>query len=246
MLYLNVVIVSFEREVAFGMIPCVYRILIIYFGIVEQQNLAFPAGGPPPHQNAGFVDPNQVPNMYRVSNASREQQMGNFRSSHGMSQSSYPQSVHNRTGGQQSHLIAAANIVAQMSIDSSRTAPSWNPNGRSISSMLTPPGPGPGPGGDQRGITTSLQPVHYDPADPSWHPPVGRMRGALTGQAYTNYFSQFIARPNPQPQPARPHVQSPMASGPVLGVPARNSTSTLPVGQPMGSYVLPEGSSGMH
>ncbi|KAL8537622.1 hypothetical protein ACS0TY_012661 [Phlomoides rotata] len=216
-------------------------------GTPRQQNFAFPPDRQPhPIQNAGFLDPNQVPNLYRVSNASTQQQMGNFRLNRAMSQSSSQPSSSfshpHRTGVAnvpQSQLIAEANRAVQMSIDASRTVPSWYPTA-------------PTPVGDQRGISgaASQQPVNYDAADPNWRPAV-RMRGALSGQAYADALYQNIVRPNSQAQAARPmpsrppQVQALMASGPILGYPVLNSAS-VPIGQPMGSHVLPEGSSRMH
>lgn len=154
---------------------------------------------------------------------------------------------------QPSHLIAAANRAVQMSVDSTRTAPSysWNPDGHS---MPTPPG-------DQRGISgVTSQPVTrtdaYDPADLTWRP-AARMRGALSGQAYADAFNQYITRPNQQAQAARPisnltsiptmpQLQAFMAGGVAQGIPAPNYASTAPVGRPVSSDVLPDGSSGMH
>ncbi|KAI3453760.1 hypothetical protein Pfo_010423 [Paulownia fortunei] len=243
-----------------------------------QQNYAFPSARPP-QQNASFHDPNQVPNAYRVSNERHgsSQQMANLRMPRTMSQSPSlvqssmqssgsflrPQShtgvpqdrtVH-KTGvasAQQSPLIAAANRAVQISLDTSRTVPSYsrNPDGRSMPSL-----------GDQMGIIgVASQPVTrtdaYDPAELNWRP-AGRMRGALSGQAYTAALNQYIIRPNQQAQAARPisnvtslptnvpaQLQGFMAGGVVQGTPAPNYAG--PASRPVDSDLLPGGSSGTH
>ncbi|KAL8480007.1 hypothetical protein ACS0TY_026300 [Phlomoides rotata] len=201
-----------------------------------QQNSQYPSARPP-HQNAGSPDPN----IYRHERST--QQMSNLRVSRAMSPSPGLMQPHTQstssllrsqtvqgadvTRRQQSHRTAAAN---NMSVDTSRTVPMypWNPDGRNI----------PTPPADQ------------SPADLSWRPP-GRMRGALSGQAYSDYFNQIINRPNQQAQGARPNsnLTSPLANirPPLQGLVAGGiiEQTPPPAGRPTGSDILPNASSGM-
>ncbi|XP_073306203.1 E4 SUMO-protein ligase PIAL2-like isoform X2 [Primulina huaijiensis] len=89
-----------------------------------------------------------------------------------------------------------------------------------------------------------------DLAEQNWRP-AGRMRGALSGQAYADALNQYILRPNQQAQAARPslpanvpaHLQSLMTD--TTEQPAEVSRSSgAPVAGPEVSSKLPEVSSG--
>ncbi|KZV31530.1 hypothetical protein F511_07381 [Dorcoceras hygrometricum] len=75
-----------------------------------------------------------------------------------------------------------------------------------------------------------------DSAEPNWRP-AARMRGALSGQAYTDALNQFIIRPNQQAQVARPslpanvpaHLQSLMADATAPRTPEPSHASGAPV-----------------
>lgn len=237
----------------------------------------------PPQQNSGFLDPNQVPNMYRVSNQHQSSsQPTNFRTpqstspSPGVTHSSVPPSTNlmrpqshagvtstqqlnvHRTGvasTQQAHLIATANRAVHVSVGASRAVPSytWNPGAHN---MPTPPG-------DQRVTNRATPPPQatttaQDSADPNWRP-AGRMRGALSGQAYIDALNRYTTQPTQQAQAARP-ISNPMphlnngqsvlptmmADGTIQVLQAPNLDSAAPAGRPAGSNVLPNGSPGMH
>ncbi|PIN01560.1 hypothetical protein CDL12_25935 [Handroanthus impetiginosus] len=234
-----------------------------------QQSSSFPSARSP-QQNSGFQDPNQVPSMYRFSNDrdSTSPQMANLRPLQPMSQSpglgpssiqspgsflraqnhvgvSQERSVH-RTGVASTHqaqLIAAANRTVQMAVDPSRTTLSFsrNTDGRSMSSV-----------DDQRGnIGVASQPVTrtdaYDPADMNWRP-AGRMRGALSGQAYADALNQFIIRPTQQAQAARPTMNVANVAAQLqafMATPATTNPSAGPSTRPVGSDLVPDGSSWM-
>ncbi|KAH6830031.1 hypothetical protein C2S53_004148 [Perilla frutescens var. hirtella] len=238
-----------------------------------QQNRSFPPARPP-QQNTGFLDPNQVPNMYRVSNEHQSSsQPTNFRSPRSITPSPGVRSITPSPGvrsmtpspgvsqssalNNRSHLIATANRAVQMSVGGTRTVPSysWNPNVHSMQS----------PTGDQRGMNGATPPSQpatrtdaHSSADPNWRP-AARMRGALSGQAYADAFNRYITQPNqqtqaarpisnttPLPNNARPNLQAFMAGGAVPGIQVPNLASAAPVGRPSGSDALPNGSSGMH
>lgn len=225
-----------------------------------QQNRSFPSARPP-QQNAGFRDPNQVPNMYRISNEHQSSsQPVNFRIPRSTNQ--YPgviesslqsstsllrpqghagvsqdRSVH-RTGvvsSQQSHLIATANRAAQMSVGSTRSVPSypWNPDGHNS----------PTPMGDQRGIsgaTPSSQPVTRTDAhgsvDTNWRP-AARMRGALVGQAYDEALNRNITQPYQRIQAARRVSNTtPLPNNGLPNLPASIPSGTV-LGTPLPSLV---------
>lgn len=216
-----------------------------------------------PQLNAGFQDPNQVPNMYRVSNEHQSSsQPMNFRSprpvtpSPGMNQSSmqsstsllHPQShagvSQDRSAHNRNNLIANANLAVQMSVGASRTVPSysWNPEGHNMQTPM----------GDQRGISGATPPSQPDTrtdssssADMNWRP-AARMRGALSGQAYADALNRLITQPNQQAQATRPisnttplsnnvrpNLQAFMASGSVAGIPVPSFASATPVGIPV-------------
>ncbi|XP_057810435.1 E4 SUMO-protein ligase PIAL2 isoform X2 [Salvia miltiorrhiza] len=196
--------------------PNAYSSLLLPQHTSIQQNSSFPSARPP-QQSTGFLDPNQVPNMYRVSNEHQSStQPTNFRSSRPPSQSPgviqsmqsltnlmRPQS-HAGVSTQQAHLIASANRAAQMSVGSSRAVPSypWNSGAQNT----------PIPTGDQRvtnRATPPPQPVTIveSSADQNWRP-TSRMRGALTGQDYEEAFNRLITQPTQQAQAARP-ISSP-------------------------------------
>ncbi|KAK4422567.1 E4 SUMO-protein ligase PIAL2 [Sesamum alatum] len=222
-----------------------------------QQNHPF-LSARPPHQNAGSQNPNQIPNAHRVSNEhySSSQQMVSPRVPRPMSQSpGLTQSSMQSSGGflhsQQAHLIAAANRTVQMAIGEPRISPSSsrNPDGRN---MLSP--------GNQMGdIGVTSPPVTmtdtYDTSEVNWRP-AGRMRGALSGQAYTDALNQFIIRPTQQAQAARPvpnltshptnaqsHLQAVVAGGAVQVTPEQNYPSAGPASSPVVPETLPGGSS---
>ncbi|KAL0298076.1 UNVERIFIED_CONTAM: E4 SUMO-protein ligase PIAL2 [Sesamum angustifolium] len=222
-----------------------------------QQTRPFPYVSPP-QQNIVLQASGQVPNAPRVLNPRSSQQMTNFRMPRSMSQSLgtnissiqsptsllRPQSdvgvsedriVHTTelVSGQHSSRTALADRT--MAVDTSRAAPySTNPDRRMPSVS------------DQRsnfGIASqpSTSTGAYDPADQNWRPAV-RMRGALSGQAYTNALNQYIIRPNQQAQVARP--TSNVTSVPD-NVPAPNYPSPRPGSRPGGLDSLPNRSSEM-
>ncbi|KAG6399356.1 hypothetical protein SASPL_140834 [Salvia splendens] len=192
-------------------------------------------------QNTGFLDPNQVPNMYTVSNEHQSfsqptniripRATSNFSStlqpsvqpstnvmrhqSHAGVASTQHLNVH-RTGvasnsTQQAQWRSTANRTAQMSVGASRAVP-WNSSSHNIPTLIA----------DQRvsdWATPPSQPVTtiQDSVDPNWRPP-GRMRGALLGQAYEDAMNQYIIQPTQQAQ-TRP-ISNPMA--------LPNIRSTLP------------------
>ncbi|XP_047970818.1 E4 SUMO-protein ligase PIAL2-like isoform X2 [Salvia hispanica] len=205
-----------------------------------QQNRPFPFAQSSP-QNTGFLDPNQVPNMYTVSNEHQSfSQPTNFRIPRSMSNfsSTLQPSVQPstnvmrhqshagvastqhlnvpRTGvasnsTQQAQWRSTANRTAQMSVGASRAVPS-NSSSHNI----------PTPIADQRVSDRAIPPPQpvttiQDSVDPNWRPP-GRMRGALLGQAYEDAMNQYIIQPTQQAQ-ARP-ISNPMA--------LPNIRSTLP------------------
>ncbi|KAL0327750.1 UNVERIFIED_CONTAM: hypothetical protein Sangu_1853000 [Sesamum angustifolium] len=222
-----------------------------------QQNRPF-LSARPPHQNAGPQNLNQIPNAYRVSNEhhSSSQQMVSPRVPRPMSQSpglnqSSMQSSGSFLHSQQAQLIAAANRTMQMAIGEPRISPSSSrtPDGRSMLSL-----------GNQMGnIGVTSPPVTrtdtYDPSDVNWRP-AGRMRGALSGQAYTDALNQFIIRPTQQAQAARPvpnltslptnvqsNLQASVAGEAVQVAPAQNYPSAGPASSPVVPETFPDCSS---
>ncbi|GER30326.1 Sumo ligase [Striga asiatica] len=154
---------------------------------------------------------------------------------------------------QHSHLIAAANRAVQMSFEPTR--PSYS----TITSPRDQMGSQPFSGADGHNLAAEM----------NWRP-AGRMRGALSGQAYTEAYNQAMSRPvQPVAQGVRPvpTVTSSMLdpppgyvaagggaavqgvpAGSVQGVPAQNhvlSGAGGPSGGPVGSGVGPGGSAGM-
>ncbi|KAL0290724.1 UNVERIFIED_CONTAM: E4 SUMO-protein ligase PIAL2, partial [Sesamum calycinum] len=231
-----------------------YTASLLEFG---QQNRPF-LSARPPHQNAGPQNLNQIPNAYRVSNEhhSSSQQMVSPRVPRPMSQSpglnqSSMQSSGSFLHSQQAQLIAAANRTMQMAIGEPRISPSSSrtPDGRSMLSL-----------GNQMGnIGVTSPPVTrtdtYDPSDVNWRP-AGRMRGALSGQAYTDALNQFIIRPTQQAQAARPvpnltslptnvqsNLQASVAGEAVQVTPAQNYPSAGPASSPVVPETFPDGSS---
>ncbi|KAK4400897.1 E4 SUMO-protein ligase PIAL2 [Sesamum angolense] len=222
-----------------------------------QQNRPF-LSARPPHQNAGPQNLNQIPNAYRVSNEhhSSSQQMVSprvlrrMRQSPGLNQSSM-QSSGSFLHSQQAQLIAAANRTMQMAIGEPSISPSSsrNPDGRSMLSL-----------GNQMGnIGVTSPPLTrtdtYDPSDVNWRP-AGRMRGALSGQAYTDALNQFIIRPTQQAEAARPvpnltslptnvqsNLQASVAGEAVQVTPAQNYPSAGPASSPVVPETFPDGSS---
>lgn len=173
------------------------------------------------HQpNPGFQIPDQAPNAYRVPSSTQQmatnlrmpratsqtpgltqplnQSSGSFVGLQSQMRLPQDRTVH-RTGlgsSQPPHLITAANRAPQMAAyDSPRTIPSYSRN--HLPSV-----------GDQRninGAATSKSVTSSDAsgqAELSWRP-AGRMRGALSGQAYADALNQYIIRPNQQAQTAR-------------------------------------------
>ncbi|CAA0838789.1 RING/U-box superfamily protein [Striga hermonthica] len=154
---------------------------------------------------------------------------------------------------QHSQLIAAANRAVQMSFEPMRPVPT------SYSTITSPR--------DQMGSQPFAGPDgHNLAAEMSWRP-VARMRGALSGQAYTEAYNQAMSRPvQPVAQGVRPvpNVTSMLdpppgyvagggavqgvAAGTVQSVPTQNHVSSGTGGSsggPVGSGVGPGGSSGM-
>lgn len=143
-----------------------------------------------------------------------------------------PQS-HVGVSSQNSQLLAAANRAVHMSLDSSGAVSPYSGNNPTAFRMPFQ--------GDQRvnaGVTS--QPLtrtnSFDTADPNWRP-AARMRGALTGQAYSDAMNQFIIRPTQQAQAhaARPvsnvaslpvNVQSRLADRATQGSPASAGPSS--------------------
>ncbi|KAI3468680.1 hypothetical protein Pfo_025343 [Paulownia fortunei] len=241
-----------------------------------QQNRSFPPVRPP-QQNIGLQATSQVPDAQRVLNERQRssQQMAILRmpravsQSPGLIQSSMqssasflrPQShvgvsqdrIVRPTGlvsGQQAPMVAPANRTMQMALDTSRNATSYsmNPDGSTTASV-----------GDQRSnVGVASQPVMrtdaYDPAQQNWRP-AGRMRGALSGQAYTDALNQYIIRPNQQAQlvisnvtshPDKVPADSFMADRAAQGTPAPNYPSARPASMPGGSDIFPNISPWMH
>uniref|UniRef100_A0A5B7AMW3 Putative E3 SUMO-protein ligase pli1 n=1 Tax=Davidia involucrata TaxID=16924 RepID=A0A5B7AMW3_DAVIN len=118
--------------------------------------------------------------------------------------------------------------------------------------------------GEQRGSTGVVQPVTRADglvdlqADQNWRP-TGRMRGSLSGRAYSAALNQFIIQPTQPVQAARPPSNMTL---PLPGIPSAlhvlmannrnahapqvvNYPSTEPASMAGGSGVLPEQSSGM-
>ncbi|KAL2544258.1 E4 SUMO-protein ligase PIAL2-like [Forsythia ovata] len=248
---------------------------------VIQQNRSVPSVRPSQH-NIGLQTPNQVPNAYRVSNerqSSSPLQMANLAASHAMNQSFGqvqssiqpsanflgPQmhgvgsqiGVDRSTGivgSQQPRLMIPNQRNGQMArpVETSRAHPySLNADARrmpSVAHQIENTG-----GTSLPGTRTDA----YDQADQNWRP-TARMRGALSGQAYSDAFNQFILRPTMQPQAARPisnagslpgNVPAPlqvplMADRVALGPQLPNYPSRGQASRPRVSGVSPEGSSG--
>lgn len=117
--------------------------------------------------------------------------------------------------GQPSYLIAAANRAAQMAYDSPRTVPSYS---RNHPPLL----------GDHTSITGVAAPSQ---TEQSWCP-AGRMRGALSGQAYADAMNQYIIRPGQQAQAARPVPNVP-------SIPAQAAVQFRPVRLDPSTDILP-------
>ncbi|XP_047976483.1 E4 SUMO-protein ligase PIAL2-like isoform X1 [Salvia hispanica] len=235
-----------------------------------------------PRQNTGFVHPNQVSNMCRVSNENQSfSRQTNLRipratsQSSGTAKSSMQPSINvmhphmhtgvassqqlnlHRTGvasssTQQAQLIATANRAVQMSIGGSRAMPSyaWNTAAHIMPTLAADPR-----------VTNRATPMPQPDTtaqtsvDPNLRPP-GRMRGALSGQAYADALYRLITHPTQQAQMSRP-ISNPMAlpnivqpvmpnfmaRGNVQVVRAPNSASAAPVGRSVGPDILPSGSS---
>ncbi|CAI9755479.1 unnamed protein product [Fraxinus pennsylvanica] len=232
-------------------------------------------------RNIGLQAPHQVPNAYRVSNelqSSSQLQMANLAASHSMNQSFgqvqssiqpsanflSPQmhgvgsqsGVDRSTGiigNQQSRLVVSNQRNGQMArpVEISRAHTySLSADARrmpSVSHQIENTGGTsvPVPGTDA-----------YDQADQNWRP-TARMRGALSGQAYSDALNQFILRPTQQPQAARPTLNAGSLPGNVpaplqpLVADRVAQSPQLPnhpsIGQaswPRVSGVSPEGSSG--
>ncbi|GFP92619.1 hypothetical protein PHJA_001406100 [Phtheirospermum japonicum] len=194
----------------------------------QQNTSSYPSARPP--QQKTF----RVPNVPQATSQSPRLVPPSQQSSNSFSR---PQST-----TQQSQLIAAANKAVQMSFEPTRSIPSFT-------SVMSPR--------DQRSGNPGIasQPFTrtdgYDPtAEMSWRP-VGRMRGALSGQAYAEAYNQAMNRPIQQAQGVRPipnvtggAVQG-VPPGTVHGIPVPNYPS---VSSPLGSDVMPPDgdSSGMN
>ncbi|KAL3818016.1 hypothetical protein ACJIZ3_003921 [Penstemon smallii] len=119
----------------------------------------------------------------------------------------------------QQNLLASANRAAQMAVDPSTY--------QRMQSVV----------GDQtvnNGISSQPLPRtdSYDPADMNWRPE-GRMRGALSGQAYADALNQYIIRPSQQAQATRPisNVTSPQTNVPHMADRVSHG-SAAPVSRP--------------
>lgn len=152
----------------------------------------------------------------------------------------------------QAQLIATANRAVQMSIGGSRAVPSyaWNTSAHNMPTLAADPR-----------VTNRATPMPQPDTtaqtsvDPNRRPP-GRMRGALSGQAYADALYRLITHPSQQAQTSRPisnsmalpNVVQPVmpnfrARGNVQVVRAPNSASAAPVGRTTGPDILPSGSS---
>ncbi|XP_075485295.1 E4 SUMO-protein ligase PIAL2-like isoform X2 [Primulina tabacum] len=139
--------------------------------------------------------------------------------------------------------VPASGLMARP-VEASRTTPSYMiPNSHRMPSRDQVSNP---EITSSQGQTTAA----IDLAEQNWRP-AGRMRGALSGQAYTDALNQYILRPNQQAQAARPslpanvpaHLQSLMTD--TTEQPAELSHSSgAPVAGPEVSSKLPEVSSG--
>lgn len=150
---------------------------------------------------------------------------------------------------QQAGKTLSVNATGQMArpVEASRTTPSCMiPNNHRMPSTrdqvsnpeITSP----------QGQTTTAS----DSTEQNWRP-AARMRGALSGQAYSDALNQYIIRPNQQAQAARPslptnvpaHLQSLMADTTApLRPPEPNHPSGASVAGPEVSSKLPDISSG--
>ncbi|KAL0393600.1 UNVERIFIED_CONTAM: E4 SUMO-protein ligase PIAL2 [Sesamum latifolium] len=225
---------------------------------IQQQTRPFPYVSPP-QQNIVLQASGQVPNAPRVLNQRSSQQISNFRMPRSMSQSlgtnissiQPPASLvrpQSDVGVSQDRIVHTTELVSGQHpsrtaladrtmavVDTSRAAPySTNPDRRMPSVN------------DQRsnfGIASqpSTSAGAYDPAEQNWRPSA-RMRGALSGHAYTNALNQYIIRPNQQAQVARP---TPNVTSVADNVPAPNYPSPRPGSRPGGLDSLPNRSSGM-
>ncbi|KAL3498910.1 hypothetical protein ACH5RR_041642 [Cinchona calisaya] len=137
------------------------------------------------------------------------------------------------------------------------------PRGFQTSRAAASSGNATAPVGGQRGSAggTSLPVPRSDvsvnlPPDQDWRP-TGRMRGSLSGRAYSEALSQYIIQPTQQTQSARPppnatsnqsnasaQLQILMANRAALQ--AAKFSSTGPASTSSGSGVLPPRSTGMH
>ncbi|KAL3635620.1 hypothetical protein CASFOL_020167 [Castilleja foliolosa] len=175
---------------------------------VIQENSSFPSVRPTQPQMNGLQVPNQVQHIQRALERQQSlQQMSNLRLPR--TTTSLP-STSNFLQTQQQ--VPPTNTTMQMAASTSRTTiPSY-----SVSpSMYVPPSMT-----DQRNNTRVASPplLSTDDHDPNWRP-VGRMRGALSGQAYTDAYNRFFNQNQPSQQPlsypsARPgNLPGPGGSG---------------------------------
>ncbi|KAA8522457.1 hypothetical protein F0562_013182 [Nyssa sinensis] len=223
--------------------------------------LAFPAV----HQNS-----HQLPHLYpNMSHASSQSPSLMWSSAH------FPQTQvhqgrtqigvgHTAVNGTSHHIwpMVAAQRAAQRASESQSVPGSVQTPKASLFCPVNVDGFG-ASSGEQRGNTGGMvQPVTRAnglvdlPAEQNWQP-TGRMRGSLSGQAYSAALSQFIIQPTQPVQAARPpsNVTSPPPGIPpqlcVLMANNRNAQAQVvnylsTASTTGGSGVLPEQFSGMH
>ncbi|GFP88940.1 zinc finger miz domain-containing protein 2 [Phtheirospermum japonicum] len=181
---------------------------------VIQENSSFPSVRPT-QQIIGLPVPNQVQDIQRALERQRSvQQMSNLQLPG--TTTSQPSSANFLQTQPQ---VSPTNTTMQMAIDTPRTAaPSYRVN----PSMYVTPSMT-----DQRNNTRVVSPplLSTDDYDQNWRP-VGRMRGALSGQAYADAYNRFFSQNQPNQQPL-------------------NYPSARPGNLPGGSGNFPNGSSGM-
>uniref|UniRef100_A0A5B7APQ5 Putative E3 SUMO-protein ligase pli1 n=1 Tax=Davidia involucrata TaxID=16924 RepID=A0A5B7APQ5_DAVIN len=232
--------------------------------------------GQPAQPIVSLPAPSQLPSAYRVSSALPTAHQNSH--SHAPSQSPglfwssahFPRAIVHQGGAQsgvghtqRDRLMAALRAKraresesVQVPIKTSRTASSFPGNVDGFRASL----------GEQRGNTGgTVQPVTTVdglPAEQNWRP-AGRMRGSLSGRAYSAALNQYIIQPTQPVQAARPPSNMTLPSpspSPSPGIPSqvhvlmpnsRNAhapqVANYPPTEPAGGLgVPPEQSSGMH
>ncbi|XP_020550647.1 E4 SUMO-protein ligase PIAL2-like [Sesamum indicum] len=223
-----------------------------------QQTRPFPYVSPP-QQNIVLQASGQVPNAPRVLNQRSSQQMTNFRMPRSMSQSldtnissiQSPASLlrtQSDVGVSQDRIVHTTELVSGQHPPRTALADrtrAVDTSGAALSYSTTSDRRMPSVSDQRSNFGIASQPSTstgaYDPGEQNWRPAV-RMRGALSGQAYTNALNQYIIRANQQTQVVRP--TSNVTSVPD-NVPALSYPSARPGSRPGGLDSLPNRSSGM-